>query len=152
MIRRTRQEYGEVAALYPLRWGSFLGSFSLHWLLIGLVVFVVTQYRALETTLYYEPAPPSERKTLYFDVRYQLPDVTSSKTAAADPRGAEVSHRTVVAASPKPSSAQQIIVQPMPLPELPKDIVTPDLVARLNVELPPAPKPAPARRSFVPPP
>lgn len=152
MTQRTEKERVEIPALYPLRWGSFFGSFGLHWLLIGVMVFLVTQHRILETTLYYEPAQPPERKTLYFDVRYQLPEVTSAKKlSTADPRGAEVSKHTVVATSPSANSNQQIILQPMPLPELPKDVVTPDFTARLNVELPPPPKPAP-KRSFIPPP
>lgn len=137
-----------------MRWSSFFGSLGLHSLVIGLVMLLSLRERAIEKAIYFDPGPEPERKVLYYDVRYKLPEVTSSTQVSTAPRpqGREVSDRTVVAASPKPSSDQQIIVAPAP--EISNDAPVPDLSARLGVDLPPPPpKPVPrVVRQFIPPP
>ncbi len=148
----------ENTSSYRVRPVSFAASLVLHSGIVAILALNPMQEHTAKASLYRELIQPQEHKVIFYDFRKKLPEVAPARKIGdfPRPRGLELSTQAIIAESPHPKSVQQLIWQPLPKIELPRDLPLPNLIARVNTVLPPAPpaevkKPAEPRKTFVPP-
>jgi hypothetical protein len=143
---------------YRIQPVSFVTSLVLHGGVVAILFLNPMQEHTAEGSLYREIIQPQAHKIIFYDFRRKLPEVAPAKKIGnfPRPRGLELSSQAIIAASPHPKSYKQLIWQPLPKIELPRDLQLPNLIARTNTALPPPPpvevkKPPEPRKTFVPP-
>lgn len=126
---------------YRIRPASLGASFGLHAIVVAILFLDSAPDPAEKATLYQEIIQPQAHKVIFYDFRQKLPEVEASKKIgdSLKPRGTELSHQTMIAASPHARSETQFIWKPFPKIELPRDLTLPNLIARASTALPPPP-------------
>ena len=134
----------------PARGFGFGLSLALHAGLAALVLLLPPGRPESRRPVYDELIRPFERRVLIYDAR-TLPRAARPEQQigkSEKPAAETLAKRVVIAASPVPKSENQFVWQPAPKLEAPKDVETPDLVARLaqlNPPVPPPPQPEPPK-------
>jgi hypothetical protein len=155
MIFRFEEPARTGAWGYPLRRQSFAFSAGAHVVGILLLGVLSTDGSRSKRPIYDEQIAPYKDKIIFYRAPKKLPDTNPVKRVgnAPRPRGKQRSKQTIVASSRNARSKQQLIWQPAPKIQLPKDVPAPAMVARLDAVLPPPPPPPPKPkpRTFTPP-
>jgi hypothetical protein len=126
---------------YRIRRLSFAASAGLHGLAIVILGLMSTHNESAETTAYKQFIDPQTHKIVWYDFRKKLPDVAAVEKVGTfpTPRGAELSKQAIIATSKSARSNKQFIWRPVPKIEIPKDLLVPNLIARVNAVPPPPP-------------
>ena len=126
---------------YRIRPSSFAASLVLHSGVVAILLLNPMRDHTTENALYRAIIQPHEHKIIFYKFQKKLPEVRAAKKIGNSPRprGLELSDQTMIAASPNAKSVRQLIWQPLPKIELPRDLQLPNLIARANAALPPPP-------------
>ena len=128
---------------YRIRPLSFVASAGLHGSVILTLAMISPHNGIPRRTAYDEIIRPQEHKLIWYNFQRKLPDVVPDKKtgASGELRGIELSKQAMIAMSPNAKSEKQFIWRPVPKIEIPKDLPLPNLIARVNMALPPPPQP-----------
>lgn len=127
----------------PARSLSFALSLAAHGAVIVALALLPPFPSASRTPVLDELVRPYVRQVLIYDAR-TLPRLAQPEKQIGDspkPMGEVAAQRVVIANSPMPKSENQFVWQPAPKLEAPRDVETPDVVARLARIAPPVPPP-----------
>lgn len=127
----------------PARSIAFGLSLGVHAVVIAALAFLPPFPPASRTPVLDELVRPYVRQVLIYDAR-TLPRLAQPEKQIGDspkPAGEVQARRVVIANSPVPKSENQFVWQPAPKLEAPRDVETPDIVARLARIAPPVPPP-----------
>jgi len=130
----------DLNASYALRGRFWLTSVIGHILWVAIVVHIPLSAPPSKRPIYDEFIRPLESKVLIYRPK-RVVDAAPEKQVGRnpDPRGKLVAPRTAIATAEKAQSQKQLIWKPADLAEIKVDVPAPNVVARMEMALPPPP-------------